>query len=502
MTTRIFSSDGNHQDTWTPVQQAADTDDIDFEYSAVENNPGNPTDNRANWHNAATQNDIWMAISRYKNGTWGSWDILRIKGENGADGAGIVGVPVITYGVSPTGDNMPSTWVSDLEDLVVPNGYWLWVKTVTTYTTGTVTSYTKQRQTKDGASTACPFRGAYDSSATYYGNSTRTDIVFDPTTNAYYRANPNAPTSPFSEATTSGASVLSNTDYWLPFGANYDNIATGFAFIENLTVMNLDTAGEDETPQARIHASGNTMYMTDDNGEQRFVLTGDEIDTGTPASSYSIDGTSLYDYVNKDDSGGSDTSKSGSGSLLLCGRIGVSAGDTLRIPEMTVGLSYFENNDDYASANIKVRLMRNNTIASTLWEGSLSGASTHVIQATDFSNLTPGTYSIVLYATWNMAIPYESISRSLSINIGASAVGNVLVTGANKRLVQIGANGIAIHLGGSFSAVFATDPNNNDAPMIVLQGLNSNNQLVGLKVTSQGVMVSQDGTWKKVATTS
>lgn len=47
--------------------------------------------------------------------------------------------------------------------------------------------------------------------------------------------------------------------------------------VENLTVKNLNTAGEGSSALERIVASGNTMYMTDANGNQRFKLTGDDI---------------------------------------------------------------------------------------------------------------------------------------------------------------------------------------------------------------------------------
>lgn len=88
MSTRIFTSDGQspQQSSWTTPQPVTDTADIDFEFSAVETNPGNPTSNPSNWHNTATENDIWMAIRKCSNGVWGSWEISKIKGENGSNG--------------------------------------------------------------------------------------------------------------------------------------------------------------------------------------------------------------------------------------------------------------------------------------------------------------------------------------------------------------------------------------------------------------------------------
>lgn len=88
ISTRVFTSDGESPQTseWTTPQMASDTPDIDFEYSWIVTNPGNPTDNPDNWSNAATENSIWMAVRKKSIGTWSSWEINKIKGETGADG--------------------------------------------------------------------------------------------------------------------------------------------------------------------------------------------------------------------------------------------------------------------------------------------------------------------------------------------------------------------------------------------------------------------------------
>ena len=85
ISTRVFTSDGESPQTskWTTPQMASDTPDIDFEYSWVVTNPGNPTDNPDNWSNAATENSIWMAVRKKSIGTWSSWEISKIKGEDG-----------------------------------------------------------------------------------------------------------------------------------------------------------------------------------------------------------------------------------------------------------------------------------------------------------------------------------------------------------------------------------------------------------------------------------
>lgn len=87
ISTRVFTSDGESPQTseWTTPQMTSDTPDIDFEYSWIVTNPGNPTDNPGNWSNAATENSIWMAVRKKSRGTWGSWEISKIKGEMSAE---------------------------------------------------------------------------------------------------------------------------------------------------------------------------------------------------------------------------------------------------------------------------------------------------------------------------------------------------------------------------------------------------------------------------------
>ena len=87
ISTRVFTSDGESPQTseWTTPQMASDIPDIDFEYSWIVTNPGNPTDNPDNWSNTATENSIWMAVRKKSIGTWSSWEINKIKGEMSAE---------------------------------------------------------------------------------------------------------------------------------------------------------------------------------------------------------------------------------------------------------------------------------------------------------------------------------------------------------------------------------------------------------------------------------
>lgn len=56
MTSRIFTSSGGapQEPVWSLPQPIGDTVDLDFEFSELLLNPGNPTDNPENWSNTAS----------------------------------------------------------------------------------------------------------------------------------------------------------------------------------------------------------------------------------------------------------------------------------------------------------------------------------------------------------------------------------------------------------------------------------------------------------------
>ena len=137
ISTRVFTSDGESPQTseWTTPQMASDTPDIDFEYSWIVTNPGNPTDNPGNWSNAATENSIWMAVRKKSIGTWSSWEISKIKGEDGEDGRGISST-VVSYAKSDDGNTAPTSGWEDRIPPLTDSEPYLWTKTHIVYTSG------------------------------------------------------------------------------------------------------------------------------------------------------------------------------------------------------------------------------------------------------------------------------------------------------------------------------------------------------------------------------
>ena len=108
MSTRIFSSDGNHGEWTEPIQAADGINGYDFEWNDAEtpatpyptrqspddNNPRktNPNDG---WYDEPAQNSdpIWMAMREYEGNAYkpgSSWTVMRVKGERGTDGTSFV----------------------------------------------------------------------------------------------------------------------------------------------------------------------------------------------------------------------------------------------------------------------------------------------------------------------------------------------------------------------------------------------------------------------------
>ena len=155
MSTRVFTSNEESPQTseWTTPQIASDTPDIDFEYSWVVTNPGNPTDNPDNWSNAATENSIWMAVRKKSMGTWSSWEINKIKGEDGEDGRGI-SLTIVLYAKSDDGNTAPTSgWKNEIPPLTDSEPY-LWTRTHIVYTSGSpayTDIYTVSKKGETGA---------------------------------------------------------------------------------------------------------------------------------------------------------------------------------------------------------------------------------------------------------------------------------------------------------------------------------------------------------------
>ena len=86
-------ADGNTSNTaWTRPAMVANTSDLLVFYSDSVTKPSAPSTNIADgtvWKETATENTIWMAQRVKKDGVWQAWTVIRVKGENGADGTSV-----------------------------------------------------------------------------------------------------------------------------------------------------------------------------------------------------------------------------------------------------------------------------------------------------------------------------------------------------------------------------------------------------------------------------
>lgn len=126
--------------------------------------------------------------------------------------------------------SVPSGWSTSQPTL--NTGEYLWWTCAKKRSDGTLigTWSTPVRLTakdgKDGVSAAAVYRGVYSATKTYYGNSTRVDIV--KYNNTYYVARVDAPSG------TSGfvGFAPTNTAYWNQFGGSFESVATSLLLAE------------------------------------------------------------------------------------------------------------------------------------------------------------------------------------------------------------------------------------------------------------------------------
>lgn len=303
-TSRLFieSPTDTYGTVWSDPAQMTDTEDYDVEFAlATQDNlpPTIPTEDgvpasQSNRHGCTpSSNQIWFdpvsdfwtdnaqtqrrdftqmewRAERWRhNGIADDWVITRIKGENGLPGNGIEGM-VTEYGISGSPSTIPGSdaWVSDITQLQPNAGDWVWSRTTVTYTDGTTdVFYTKYRQVSDGTFTAVPFVGEYDNTKSYYGTTTRCDVVYSRRNGKYYRANP-LQSSITGNDTFVGVEpgVTSGwQNYWIEFGTSYDSLATGLLLAEHANIANFYFYNE------RLES-----MATDGEGAPLLVLDGSE----------------------------------------------------------------------------------------------------------------------------------------------------------------------------------------------------------------------------------
>lgn len=179
------------------------------------------------------------------------WTKKAAAGADGADGTDGTNGNYIEYQYAKNGSTTtpPAIVPSDLNPTgwsVTPpstgTGEYLWMTKATKDYAGSslISNWTTPVRIKGetGAAGAAGaigpstlYRGAYNAANTYYGTTTRVDVVYY--SGSYYVARTDAPGGSFSGI------VPTNTSYWNSYGANFESIATGLLFAELAYVDNL-----------------------------------------------------------------------------------------------------------------------------------------------------------------------------------------------------------------------------------------------------------------------
>lgn len=107
----------------------------------------------------------------------------------------------------------------------------------------------------NGSSPAMVFRGDYSASKTYYGTSVRIDCVRY--NGAYYIARTDAPNGAFSGI------VPTNGNYWNPFGASFESVATELLLAENAQIAGWIFRN------GRLESQSGNTYLNGVTGEMR-----------------------------------------------------------------------------------------------------------------------------------------------------------------------------------------------------------------------------------------
>lgn len=242
---------------------------VDVEYAKSTSNKTAPT---SGWQTTAPAWEdgkyIWSRTKTVL--TDGSTEYTKavcITGGKGATGSTGVGVKSIVeqyyLSSSPTSQTGGSwnttrpTW---------KDGWYIWTRSVITYTNGTSTTTAAicvtggKGETGDpgekgdqGESPAAVYQGTYSSSKTYYGTKYRLDVV--KYNGIFYIARIDA-------GTFSGV-VPTNTSKWNPFGAQFESVATNLLLAENANIAGWVFRNN------RLESQNGSVYLDGVNGKVR-----------------------------------------------------------------------------------------------------------------------------------------------------------------------------------------------------------------------------------------
>lgn len=344
---------------------------------------------------------------------------------------------------------------------------------------------------EDGArgadSPALCFRGDFDATETYFGTSSRCDVVYNPVTKKYYRAKP-------SVGTYFSGIIPTNTAYWMDFGASFDSVATGLllaqeAVIEKAVIRKLKTADSGK----RIVATDNQLAMYDADGEMRLLVSGDEL-SGSQSGTQTAYGTQTAlndtvayrsDYSTEGRSQGI-TVETGSGATLSLPALELTAVfqmDTMLL-NYTEAIFEIGYEIDGVIRDSMTRTLRLETTSSAPVEASATLPSVSI-------PIAPGNHTIKTIC--RLTVHGEGSDGTMSYEAYSSTLSdNYVRVSYSDRKTEIASNGFRVMFGTGTYAEFSTD--GTDAKFVIIAGN------YGLRVTNGGVQKTSNGgaTWTNI----
>lgn len=248
---------------------------VDVEYAKSASNTTAPT---TGWQTTApTWEDgkyIWSRTKiLYSDGTTSYTKAACITGGVGANGVGVSSMVEQYYQSSSATSLLNGSWSTTRPTW--KNGWYIWTRTVITYTNGTATTTAAICVTGEkgadgekgdpgekgekGDSPVLVFRGDYDSAKTYYGDKNRLDAV--KYNSLYYIARIDAGT--FSNV------FPTNTSKWNSFGAQFETVATQLLLAENANIAGWIFRNGRLESEAQTKSGEPMMYLDGTKGEAR-----------------------------------------------------------------------------------------------------------------------------------------------------------------------------------------------------------------------------------------
>lgn len=240
---------------------------VDVEYAKSSSNTTAPT---SGWQTTAPAWEdgkyIWSRTKTVL--TDGSTEYTKAvcitggKGATGSTGVGVKSIVEQYYLSSSPTSQTGGSWSTTRPTW--KDGWYIWTRSVITYTNGTSTTTAaicvtggKGETGDQGESPAAVYQGTYSSSKTYYGTKYRLDVV--KYNGIFYIARIDA-------GTFSGV-VPTNTSKWNPFGAQFESVATNLLLAENANIAGWVFRNN------RLEAQNGSVYLDGVSGEVRLQGT-------------------------------------------------------------------------------------------------------------------------------------------------------------------------------------------------------------------------------------